>query len=160
MMLLAWAIASAILLVGVGVDPGELPVVSYQDDPTVKDGWDLWRRIRPEWWVPDKNIGRMKVSSAAFTDSSDGSGMSVHLAELVRNSGGDERDVLANYAGCGLASFKASVARKHGQGIYRHPRPEDPSHAEVFGPKPRSVQRALAKECVVLIEPGPPLQTE
>lgn len=56
---------------------------SYADDPTIADDAALWRRIHPTWAVADENRGRLRVSSAAFEDSPDGSPTSILIADVV-----------------------------------------------------------------------------
>lgn len=121
---------------------------AYTDDPTIPDDADLWRRIHPTHIIFDDNQGRVRPTSQAFTDSSNGSPMSVVIAT---ECGGPDR-VLAGYERYGLASFKARVARESGLGIVRDPLPDQPAHALVFGPKSKKVQSQLAKatEWVVL----------
>lgn len=72
---------------------------------------------------------------------------------LGAESSGPE-DVLAGHAGFALASFKAGLARKCGQGVARDPLPEEPAHALVFGVKSKALRRRLARESVWVIPPA------
>jgi hypothetical protein len=59
----------------------------YEDDLTVADEEDLWRRI-PRWWIiENRDTGGWRVSSAAFEDHPNGSPMSVFLSTVIRVGG-------------------------------------------------------------------------
>jgi hypothetical protein len=126
---------------------------AYEDDPTIPNNADLWRRIHPNQIIYDDNQGRTRPSSAAFTDSTNGSPMSVVIAA---ECDGPDR-VLAGYERYGLASFKARVAREFGLGIARDPLPDQPAHALVFGLKSRKVQSQLAKGAEWFVLPPNPV---
>ncbi len=124
-----------------------------QDDPTILDGAILWRRI-PTWhFVYDANLQRWRPSSAAFDNDPDGGPTSVILADEVLAAGGDAASVLVGHTGFALAAVKAGDARACGQGIARDPLPEQRAHALLFGAKPKSVQRRLAKAAMWAVEP-------
>lgn len=123
------------------------------DDSTILDEAELWRRIHPEWVVPDENTGGFRLSSAAFDDSPDGSPTSVLLVDIVRETGRDEEDVLAGFDGYTLASVTAGDARGCKQGIARDPLPNEPAHAYVFGSKTKSLKRCLARHAQWIIPP-------
>ena len=118
----------------------------HQDDRTILDDDDLWRRIRPEWFVFDKNLSAKRLSTAAFEDSSDGP-MSVILVKEA----GDPTTGLPT--GFGVASLTAGAVRAQRQGVCRDPKPDEPAHALVFGWKPYSVQKALRKSAVLVLRP-------
>lgn len=124
------------------------------DDRSILDSDPLWRRIHPDQVVPDGK-GAWRASSAAFTDSSDGTGMSVTLGREARAAGMDPRLALQRFPRFGLASVAAGVCRAHDQAIQRDPTKDDPHHALVNGDKPKRVQRALAKAAHLLIRPLP-----
>lgn len=127
----------------------------YQDDPTIADADPLWRRIHPKHFVRDENLQQWRPSSAAFTDSSDGSPMSVVLGQEVFAADRRPESVLFGHEDHALASFTTGVARANGQGVERSPQPDEPAHGGVFGPKPKRVQRALAKSATwVIPSPG------
>jgi hypothetical protein len=124
----------------------------YEDDHTIPDNADLWRRIHPTQIIDDDNQRRTRPTPAAFTDSTNGSPMSVVIAA---ECDGPDR-VLAGHERYGLASFKAQVARESGLGIVRDPLPDQPAHALVFGPKSKKVQSQLAKAAEwVVLPPNP-----
>ncbi len=118
---------------------------AYEDDPSIRDDSALWRIIHPNWIVPDDNERGWRVSSAAFDDSKDGSPLSVLLSEIIASTGRTADDLVARFAGYGLATITAGVARAQRQGIARTPEPDEPAHASVFGKKTGAVKRALAR---------------
>jgi len=118
---------------------------AYTDDPTIRDDAGLWRRIPPWHCVFDGNLGGVRPSSAAFEDHPDGSSMSVLLAEIVAETRRGAEAILAGHEDYGLAAITAGLARACGQGVARKPRSDEPAHAEVFGKKPKSVRKRIAK---------------
>lgn len=122
------------------MSPGAPP--TYEDDPTIDDATELWRRIPPTWHKFDKRLGRHRPSTQAFRDSRDGTPMSVYLGP---ECGGDER-VLAGHEGFLLGYFTAGLAREWSQRVTREPRLEtEPGHAWVAGKKTDAVRSALAR---------------
>lgn len=126
------------------------------DDRSVLDGDPLWRRLRPEHVVPDGQ-GGWRASSAAFSNSSDGTGMSVTLGREAETAGIDARRALGRFPLFGLASVSAGICRTHEQAIQRDPTVDDHHHALVNGDKPRRIQRALAKAATLLVRPPDPV---
>lgn len=122
-----------------------------RDDSSVPDSEHLWRRIFPDWIVPDQNTGELRISSAAFSNSRDGSPTSVLLESKVRETGRTASDVLAAFPGYGLVSLTAGHARRCGQGVYPDPTPEEPAHACISGRKTHRVRRCLASSCTWVI---------
>jgi len=108
---------------------------TYEDDASILDDADLWRRIPPWHIVDDSNRGGKRISKAAFEDHPDGSPMSVFLGQEVLAAGRDPDSIVASYDEFCLASVTAGLARSLKQGIVRKPRDEEPAHAEVFGKK-------------------------
>ena len=137
-----------------------MPDPDYQDDRTIPDSERLLRRIFPGWYVPDPKVvlGR-RVTSQAFQNASNGTGMSVHLASVLASLGLADQSVLRGYDGYGLAQITAGLARQWGQRLARRPEPDWPAHAEVLGNKAKPVQRAFAAAAKVLIEPIQPSGT-
>ena len=123
------------------------------DDATIPNDAELWRRIHPEWVVPDENADGMRVSSAAFDNSRDGSPTSVLLATIVRETGRTDADVLAHFEGFALASLTAGQARECSQEVARDPRPEEPAHAYVLGKKTQGAKKCLARSAKWVISP-------
>lgn len=130
-----------------------MPDEPYADDPTIADDATLWRRIPPVWAVADENLGGLRVSSAAFDNSRDGSPTSILLAELVVASGRSAEDVLRDYDGYGLAGLTAGQARKCGQAVAHDPLPDEPAHGFVVGKKTRQAKRCLASAAILVISP-------
>jgi hypothetical protein len=125
----------------------------YSDDLSVTDQASLWRRVPPWHFIYDGNLQRWRASSAAFDNVPDGSPMSVALAEVVLAAGRTPNTVLAGHEGYALAAITAGLVRSCGQGVTRDPKSEEPAHALVFGPKPKSVQRRLAKGATWVFPP-------
>ena len=132
---------------------GDAPL---EDDRTISDDAALWRRVHPNWIVPDDNATGSRVTSAAFDDSRDGTPLSVLLAEVVARTQRTAHDVLAGYEGYSLAAITAQTARGFGQGIARTPDPNEPAHASVFGPKTKPNKRGMAKRASWVIAPAGP----
>jgi hypothetical protein len=105
-------------------------------------------------FVSDNNENRpspWRVSSGHFEDSSDGTPLSMLLAELDT----PER-ALAAHPGVFLAGMLVQLARDASQGIHPRGTDADPSHCFVFGPKSPALRRKLAKACTWVVEPPPP----
>lgn len=126
-----------------------------QDDPTILAEDPLWRRVHWSQVILDKNLGRRRPTSAAFTNSSDGSGMSVVLGKDAEAEGREPASILRSDPGLGVVSVKAGICRGYRQIVARDPLESEPHHAVVEGDKPRSVQSALAKAATIVIDPQP-----
>ncbi len=113
------------------------------DDDSVRNEDPLWRRVVPVQMVTDAN-GASRPSSAAFENSSDGSGMSVTLGREARADGVTPQVVLKRFPRCRIASLTAGQCRDHKQKIARDPTKEDPHHALVNGTKTKSTRKAFA----------------
>jgi hypothetical protein len=120
------------------------------DDPTISDDAELWRRVPPDFYIHDERLGHRRPSSGAFDNHRDGSPMS---AVLAAESRGVEA-VLAGHEGYGLVAITAGLARACGQGVVRAPLPDEPAHAHVVGPKTNSVKKRLAREARSIVEPS------
>jgi hypothetical protein len=118
------------------------------DDQTIADEDPLWRRINPMGVVRDAT--GVRVSSAAFQDSPDGSPMSITLGREC----GSHEQAIGSHHGYGLASVTAGKAREQRQVVCRDPQPEEPAHALVEGQKTGAVKKALARAAVLLVEPA------
>ncbi len=123
------------------------------DDTTITNDSQLWRRIHPKWVVPDQNTGNLRVSSAAFDNSPDGSPTSVLLAYLVRETGRTAEDVITRFDSYALASITAGEARDCKQGVVHDADPNEPAHAYVFGQKTKAYKRCLARSAQWVISP-------
>jgi hypothetical protein len=118
----------------------------YTDDPRIRGCAELWRRIHPKQFVMDGNTGRMRPSSAAFIDSSDGTPMSVLQAKIVAATGRDEYSVLRQYPGEAMVAFTARLARRLGQAVTLAQLPQEPAHSYVFGEKPKKAGENYLRE--------------
>ena len=78
---------------------------------------ELWRRLNPDFCVPDESTGTgWRVSSGAFDDSPDGSSMSVRVGDRMAELGLTFHTVLTREqldVGWGLASITAGDIRVH-----------------------------------------------
>lgn len=124
------------------------------NDTSVGGCSELWRRIHPKQIIFDKSLGKIRPSSAAFQDSTDGTPMSVLSARLVGRSGRDEFSVLRSFPNEALAAFTARFARSQRQGIELAPVENEPAHAHVFGSKEKSVRSQFAKHSIWAVEPN------
>ncbi len=126
---------------------------SYEDDTSISNEAELWRRIPPRHLVPDKNRGGMRISKAAFDNHPNGTPMSVVLGDEILAAGREPSSVIDGHEGFYLASLTAGLARSLGQGVVRNPTPDEPAHAEVFGKKTDSTRKKLAKAATWVIGP-------
>lgn len=117
---------------------------SETDDRSIRAEERLLRRVPPVHIVWSDNQDSYRVSSAAFTNSSDGSGMSVSIEIILERHGLGVEAVLQGYNGFGLVALGAGFVRGHGQVIVKKPVPDDLSHGEVIGDKTRATRRAFA----------------
>jgi hypothetical protein len=123
------------------------------DDRSIADTEELWRRVHPAQIVPDDNKGLRRPSSAAFSDPSDGTPMSICLSSLVIQSGRTPRDLLVGRQGTGLVGFRAHHVRELGLSVARDPLPEEPAHGIVVGIKTKQIQRRLARCAMWVVDP-------
>lgn len=122
------------------------------DDPSIRDEFNLWRRICPQWWHYDEKQGRHRLTSAAFNNHPNGSPMSVTIGEEATGT----EVLLDGLDGYGVAAFPARTARRDcGQKLLRDPIPENPAHAHVAGKKTAGVRKRLCSASVILVEPSP-----
>lgn len=109
----------------------------------------------------DEKLQRRRPSSAAFSDSSDGTAMSVSIVKLRASD--DPDALLAESPGEGVAEFTAGVARALNQGVDQTPDEGGPDHGSVWdkkGSRSSGTRSKLAKACAVLREPAPPAEPE
>jgi hypothetical protein len=128
-------------------------VTQHGDDPTVLDPDPLWRRIHPVHFVDDGQGGK-RLSSAAFDNSSDGTGMSVSLGREAEAAGVAPETALQRFPRFGMASITAGTCRTHNQAIQRDPTEDDRHHALVNGDKPKRVQKKMAGAATILVSPS------
>ena len=125
----------------------------YKDDTSIPESAELWRRIHPTQLVHDKNLGRVRPTSAGFSDSSDGTPMSVQQGSIVQANGGNPQTALARYPGDYLATLTVGQVRSQAQGVHPNPLPEDPAHTFVFGEKTDGVRKYFARNSRWIIGP-------
>ena len=122
------------------------------DDVTVLDDALLWRRVHEDFW--ERVEGGWRISSSAFDNSSDGSGMSVHLEAVAVAEGVLlERLLPEPQEQYGVVVLTPACVRTNRQIIVREPEPDDPTHAEVIGSKPTKVRKRLRDGASVLRVP-------
>ena len=134
------------------------------DDPNIGDEDRIIRRIAEHHLTPDENFGDTRISSQAFKPSSDGSGLSVDIEQLILADGKDPREWLITPPFIGAVSFPAAAARGHGcrigyDPIKNHPTlPDNPYHGAVWGPAPtphkisNGTQKALLRKSTWYVE--------
>lgn len=127
---------------------------NLRDDPTISNASELWRRIIPEWVVPDENDGGYRLSSKAFQNFGHDGAMSVQLAEEMQLRGLAPGDALKRHPSCSLASITAGLARRCEQAVLRDPLPDGPAHALVDGKKTKSVRRKFAAATKWIVRPA------
>ncbi|HDL01300.1 MAG TPA: hypothetical protein ENH23_03605, partial [candidate division Zixibacteria bacterium] len=112
----------------------------YNDDSSIQDSENLWRRIPPDQITPDGN-GGYRPSSKAFQNASQKfhdelmaplgytfePGMSVDIASKTTVVA-----VLRNYQDSFLVEFTSGYARSLSQGVVGAPLPDDAAHAVVL----------------------------
>lgn len=126
----------------------------HVDDLSILEDEELWRRIPPWHIVEDRNLGRKRISKAAFEDHPDGTPMSVVLGQEVLAADRDAYSVISEHDKFCLASVTAGLARSLKQGVARSPLPDEPAHAEVFGKKTDGVRKRFAKNAKWVIGPS------
>jgi hypothetical protein len=126
------------------------------DDPTILPTCELWRRLNPDFCVPDESsVTGWRISSGAFDDSPDGSPMSVRVGDKMAELNLTYHTVLSCEQiseGWGLGSITAATVRAHGQIVYYSDEPGEPAHASVEGKKPPKVRKRLSAASRLLIE--------
>lgn len=118
------------------------------DDLDIVDEVVLWRRIIPEWYVPDQNTGGYRITSQAFQNYPGTSNMSVGIADECDG----EEDFLANHDGYGIAAITAGLCRDCDQVIVRDP-VEHPAHCHVVGDKKKK-KKCLRAGATIVVEPS------
>lgn len=128
---------------------------SLADDQTIGNDWRLFRRVSPEWLVPDGAGGR-RLSSAAFQNHpTNPLALSVHIERVLQDLGMPYDSLVAGHSGYSVVAITAGLVRQHNQTVQRVADVADPAHAHVVGSKPGSVKKAFAKAAVWIIPPPP-----
>ncbi len=98
--------------------------------------------------------GDWSVKSGAFSDSSDGSGMSVHRALIAHEHSIAMEDLLPEPKDqLGMVSLDPAGLRALGLGAVPDPLVEDPTHALVTGRKSGSMRRKIRDIAMILRVP-------
>jgi hypothetical protein len=126
---------------------------SFQDDLTISDSELLWRRVHKSQFVFDPSLGRKRISTAAFRNHPNDNAMSVVLASVSIQFNRPASQIASETPNVFIASIEAAVVRAQNQVIVRDPTPMEPGHANVHGPKPKSVQRAFAEAATIVTPP-------
>jgi hypothetical protein len=84
-----------------------MEIAEYQDDPSIPDDAELLRRIPQIHLVADDSLGCLRVSSAAFRDSPNGSPLSVFLHDVLRQEGRGSGAGLVGHPDFSLVSITA-----------------------------------------------------
>jgi hypothetical protein len=127
------------------------PAALPDDDLSIPNEAELWRRLHPDWIIPAASPGGRRISSQAFQNYPGAMALSVSIAAEVV---GGQSAYMQGFSGHGLCSITAGDARAAQQRIVRDSQPDDPAHAHLAGPKSKSVRKQLADHATVLIDPG------
>lgn len=117
---------------------------SPEDDPTIEAETRLFRRITPHHWKREPD--GIRLTSAAFQGSSDGSGVSISIEDKMIELSIEPADLLVGEPSqTMLVALIAGEARNHGKRIIRSPNESDPAHGNMIGPDTRGVRNALRR---------------
>lgn len=125
--------------------------IDRQNDPTIPDAEDLYRRVVEERIVTEQATGRKRLSSQAFSDPRNE--ISVDLSSMISPEGSLRLGL--RFGGGpfrGIVAITAGQARDLDQVVVRNPIPEDtarslpgnPAHSLICGRK--AAQRHLAAQ--------------
>jgi len=116
------------------------------DDPeNIPDEEVLLRRIHPVYLVENKERTGRRLSTAAFKNTTGTNSMSVQIKRFLDQA----IDALRGFDGQFLVSFTAGFVRglNPRQGVTHCPTPDDDSHGDVWGAKPKGgVKEPLRQE--------------
>ncbi len=125
------------------------------DDPDIRSDDGLIRHINPDYHlVPDQNTGELRLSTGAFSGSTNPPrGMSVDLERPMREAGLDSLAMLPN-SDFGAVRLIAGEIRELGHQVGRNPRPRNPYHGEVWGiGRGRTAKKRVMEKAVWLKKP-------
>jgi len=126
---------------------------NFPDDPAIAHGEALLRRVPPKHFYLDQNLGRWRPSSAAFEDDDDGDPMSVYRRGIIEAEGCSIHRVMQGHENYALASLTTGQIRSKDQTVHADALPEESSHTQVCGAKPKSTCRWFAKQAEWAIPP-------
>ncbi len=123
------------------------------NDPSIADSEGLWRRIRPDWVVFDKNTQppRLRPKSMAFQNYKGTDAMSVILASARGNDASTA--ISGNHSAYFVVEFTAGFVRGLEQGVVAFDDPDEQGHHHVTGKKTGPVQRRFAADSAWRIAP-------
>ena len=116
------------------------------DDPTIPGDAVVWRRIHRLHDVPSER----RPSSAAFTDSTDGTPMSATLV----TAGADPAAYATRWVAHGVVAISVQQLRDLGLGVTKAPTDDDPDHVSIHGEKKKAITGSLAKVAKWVVEPS------
>ncbi len=120
------------------------------DDPTVADVTPLYRRVHPTYVVHDDDRDCERISSGAFKER--GQELSVHLGDVLEAADRDPAEIVEELPHF-LISLTAQLVRAYSQVIVRSPTPDDDSHGDVVGSKPKTTRKAFADAAIWVVAP-------
>ena len=97
-----------------------MPRQDQTDDAGIPDEAALWHLIGPEWWQPDER-GGIRATSQAFQNRKESQAPSFLLADVVRSSGREAEDLVANMPGYGVVELTVRDIRSLGLEVIRDP---------------------------------------
>lgn len=130
------------------------PNAELPDDLTIANECRLFRRIVERFVIAEGETFR--ISSQAFSNSSDGSGMSVWLEDRMLELGLTPDDALVGHENTWLAEVTAGAMRALDQRVVRTPQNDEPAHGEVLGSKSGKRRGKIRDEASWAIPPGAP----
>ena len=110
-------------------------------DTSVPGHTRLFRRVHPNEVVWDDNDNCPRPNSGVFKDID----MSVHMGDVLDDEGREPVSVLVDKPGYCLVVLTAGFVQEEQQEVRRTPLPDDGSHGEVFGHKPKGRRRLFAR---------------
>ena len=125
-----------------------------EGDPEFGDDTTLFRRVHPAHFKVEN--GEMRITSAAFRNTTDTQNMSVDIEELLGESDLTPQDCLDGYEGFGLARFDVGLCHELDQIVRSSPVEGNPAHGDVIGHKTRTTMRQFASRSSLEIEPALP----
>jgi hypothetical protein len=127
---------------------------SSQPEDRIPEDALLLRRIKADW-VRRDDSGQLKVLAMAFRNRQESGALSVARSDVLTAEGKPLSAALEGWEGYGLVAIPLKVFEELGQEVRPDPKPDDPSHALVFGDKPGVVKKRLIEACEWIIDvPG------
>lgn len=131
-----------------GEDPPE-------DDPTVDDETELFRRVPPAHW---KKVGdQFVLRDGAFKNfpNPERKRISVVLGHTLADHERDPESLRTpDQVSYGIVAIKAKVVRAECQRIERSPRDDEPAHGDVYGDKPVSRRKKFVAQAEWVVYPA------